>query len=74
MSQSQEPNSKTKRLMTIWKVFSYAESKLSHEFIADLTKLTEVQVDFILASHRETYEAIIASRMKDFDNRMKKAI
>jgi hypothetical protein len=60
--------------MIIWKVFAYAESKLSHEFIADLTHLTEVQVDFILDSHRETYEAIIASRLKGFDNRTKKAI
>ena len=57
--------------MTIWKCFSYAESKLSHEFIADLTHLTEAQVDFILASHRETYLSIVEGRMKGFNNRTK---
>ena len=75
MSQSpQEPNTRTKRLTIIWKVFSFYESKLSKEFIADLTHLTENQVEFILLSHRETYETIIAGRMKNFDNRTKRAL
>jgi hypothetical protein len=60
--------------MVIWKVFAYAESKLSHEFIADLTHLTEPQVEFILAAHKETYETIIAGKMKNFDHKMRRAI
>ena len=76
MSQSDntDVDSRTKRLMKIWKVFAFAETKLSTEFIADLTRLSEAQVAFILEAHRETYEKIVAGKMRDFDNRMKKAL
>lgn len=70
---SDEPTRK-ERLTKIWKTFAFYESKLSIEFIADLTHLTEAQVEFILASHRETYERIISGRIskleKDSDERL----
>lgn len=58
-----------KRLRIIWKVFAFAESKLSTEFIADLTRLKVVEVEFILDSHRDTYEDIINDRISGFNTR-----
>jgi hypothetical protein len=74
MSHSDPSDTRTKRLMKIWKVFAFYESRLSIEFISDLTRLSEAQVVFILESHRDTYDKIVAGQMKNFNNRMKHAL
>lgn len=58
--------------MIIWKCFSFASSKLSTEFIADLLKIEESEVVFILEAHRDTYYKIIKKGISNVEKRYEK--